>query len=299
MKNHIQSSLQVIFALVLLLMLGACASAPVESKQETKGLLWKIQSKSLSSESYLFGTMHSEDPRIAKIDGPVKQAFDQSPHFVLEVELDKVSTQAVLGQMYYTSGERLEHVLGKSLYKQALAAMEKRGMPEKMVSIMKPWAVFMILNMPEAETGEFLDALMYKTAKASGKKVTGLETLQEQVDVFDQMKMATQKELLRSTLEHQNDMDKIMDETIETYLTRDLDNILALNDKYLKLLSPEVGNIFTQRLLLDRNKRMTKRMLPLLKQGKTFIAVGALHLPGKEGIINLLAEQGYQLTPIH
>lgn len=284
------------FSLVFLV---ACASQPSTSQAFQKGLLWKVEAQQLATESYLLGTIHSEDPRVANLEGPAKEAFEQAKIFALEVELDPESSQTIIAYMYYDNKRSLRDVLSKSLYERSVKAMTERGMPETQVARMKPWAIFMVLNMPEATTGEFLDAILYQSAKQQKKSVHGLESIEEQINVFDQMALATQVSLLKATLDNQADMDKMLEETIEVYLSRDLTEIEALNAKYLTFLETDVADIFTQRLLIERNERMVQRLIPLMQQGKTFAAVGALHLPGEHGILELLAERGYKLTPVY
>ena len=283
--------------LFLTFLLLSCASNPASTEQQTKALLWKISAGQLQ-DSYLFGTMHSDDPRVLALSTDVEHAFHQSPQFALEVKLDKASTRAILTQMYYRDGQRLNAVVGEALFQKSLTALVKRGIPEKAVVLMKPWAVFMILNMPKNESGEFMDAILYQKALEEHKQITGLETLQEQVNVFDKMKLSTQVALLRSTLDTEDDINQMLEETTEVYLSKDLNKILALNDKYMKLLDPKVRKILTTRLLLNRNEIMVKRLIPVLKKGRTFIAIGALHLPGEKGVINLLRRRGYTVSPV-
>lgn len=299
MKRFAHTTFTRYIVFLLLFFLYACASVPSNSETLQKGLLWKIESQQLPGPSYLFGTIHSEDPRVATIEGVVKESFDQSSILALEIELDANSMKAIAAHMYYTDGQKLSDKLDEILYARALKAMSARGLPADMVLYMKPWAVFSVLSMPEAKTGEFLDAKLYKAAKQQNKQVNGLETIREQIDVFDKMKLETQISLLKVTLDNQSDFDKMLNETIDVYLSRDMQKIESLNAKYLNYLEPQVAEIFTQRLLVDRNKRMVDRMQSLLKKGNAFIAVGALHLPGEQGLIKQLTHLGYQLTPVY
>ncbi len=280
-------------------LLLSCAAVPSNSESLSTGLLWEIESPQLAVKSFLFGTIHSEDPRVTKIAGPVKEAFDNAKIFVLEVELDAASSQAVASYLYFTDGRSLNEVLNKDLYGRTLTAMSARGMPADVVARMKPWAVFTVLNMPEAETGEFLDAILYQQAQQQNKTIHALESIKEQLDVFDKMSLQTQISLLKVTLDNQAEMDVMLDEAIQLYLTRDMAKIESLNKKYTDYLEPEIAKIFTARLLIERNHRMVERMIPILKQGNVFVAVGALHLPGKQGIIKLLSDKGYKVRPIY
>lgn len=287
-----------ILILVLLFLLQACAAGPGNHKIVQHGLLWRIDSGQAISSSYILGTIHSDDKRVIQLREPIEKTFDQAKLFVLEVDLDKVSPELVSRYLYYQDERTLKAIAGESLYERSLRALMARGVPRERVNKMKPWAVFMVLNMPRNRSGDFLDALLFKRAKQKHKEIHGLETIEEQMNVFDQMALDTQIALLKVTLDNQADLDKLLDETVEIYLQKDLRKIEQLNTRYMRYLPPEVAKILMQRLLLDRNRRMVNRWLPLLKRGDAFVAVGALHLPGEQGILNLLAQQGYRLTPL-
>ncbi|HFE37114.1 MAG TPA: TraB/GumN family protein, partial [Gammaproteobacteria bacterium] len=205
----------------------------------------------------------------------------------------------VLKALYFTDGRQLKLLIDKALYAQSVAAMERRGLPESLTNKMKPWGVFTILNMPEQKTGLFLDAILYKSAKTQKKIIVGLETAEEQTAVFDEMPISSQVALLKSTLDHLPNMNQLLDEIIDVYLRRDLHGIVALNEEYETLFDEQLADEFTRRLVIDRNYRMTERMLPLLKKGNSFIAVGALHLAGEEGILNLLTQYDYEVRAVY
>ena len=267
----------------------------------SKGILWKVdKSSNLTTDkilpSYVFGTIHSEDERVTNLPEEINAAFTGSKIFAMEMILDEKTSKSILRNMYFNDGRTLKSVTSKDTYSQSIVAMEKRGMPEDLVNMMKVWAVFTVLNMPEQKTGLFLDALLYQSAKKHGKKVVGLESMQEQLAVFDGMKIETQVSLLETTLKSGEDLNEILDETIEIYLTHDLQKILDLNDRYLSYLDKKVADEFNDRLIIDRNRKMADRMIPLIEQGEAFIAIGTLHLPGSEGVLNLLRKKGYDVT---
>jgi len=294
-------TLSYFFIFILLLFTQGCANQPSEANTTQKksiGLLWKISKKNTPT-SYLFGTMHSEDERVISLPPAVTKAFKASTTFALEMALDETTTKSVLANMYFSDGKRLDQLLTSDVYKQTIKAMQEKGLPEDIVAHMKPWAIFTILNMPDQKTGLFLDALLYKSAQKLNKKIVGLETPKEQTDVFDGMPMDVQVSLLKSTLKNALDMDAILEKTLQVYLSKDLDAILVLNDKYLELVEKDVGDLFTKRLVTDRNHRMVERIIPQITQDKLFIAVGALHLPGEQGIINLLRNHGYEVQAIY
>jgi len=275
----------------------ACSSNPIREEPEKTsniGILWEVKQPEATS-CYVFGTIHSEDERVTKLPNAVNNAFNDAETLALEMKLDKETAQEVLKNLYFTDGRNLRPIIGDELFDRSVQAMGKKGLPARIVNKMKPWAVFTILNMPDQKTGLFLDAILFKNAQQQGKTIFGLESPQEQTAVFDDMPISSQVSLLKSTLDNMLDMNTLQDEVIDVYLSRDLDKIMALNEKYEALIDEKLAKEFTQRLVIDRNYRMVNRMLPMLQKGNCFVAVGALHLPGEEGILTLLKQRGYKV----
>lgn len=262
-----------------------------------QGLLWKIEADD-SAPSFLFGTMHSEDPEVVRLPAAARQAFDATRGLTLEVVLDAQSLLAMTAGLMLPQGETLESHIGAALYQRAVDAMAAYGMPEVMVSGMKPWAVAVTLITPPTETGEVLDLRLYREAVASGKPVDGLETPLEQLSVFDNLSDRDQVELLRDTLDNLPEMDRLLDQLKDAYLAGDLRRLTEISDRSMQDSDPQLVERFNKRLIDDRNHRMVERMRSRLQRGGQFIAVGALHLPGEEGVLNLLSQRGYRLTPI-
>jgi len=295
LKNY---RVSLLFTLVIFLFVG-CANNPTVNTEKisSTGLLWKI-AKPGTTPSYIFGTMHSEDKRVLEVSEAVNDAFVAANTFVMEMVLDDSNTKKIMQGMYFDDGRTLRSVTNDKIYRQSVEALAQKGMPEKIVRIMKPWAVFTVLSMPEQKTGLFLDAMLYEAALKQGKDVVGLETTQEQLDVFDEMNMKTQVSLLETTLDSADELNKILEETTDIYLSHDLLKIHDLNARYMALLDDDVAEEFNQRLLLDRNINMATRMMPSLEKGNAFIAIGALHLPGRTGVLSIVKNAGYAVTPV-
>ena len=294
-----------VFALLYALLLVSCAShaaAPavqhrVAASRFDHGLLWKIETPG-ARPSYLFGTIHVGDPRVIALPAPVGKALDGSDRFVMEALLDSESLAQMAKAMYFDDDRTLEQVIGKDLYAATRKALTARGIPDANVEKQKPWAVIMALSMPAPETGEFLDLVLETRAAKQGKPVAGLETMAEQIAVFNDLSMPDQVALLKEAVRTQPNLANDYGELIRAYLARDLRTLADVSDKH----DPEEDRLYrtvTERLLTQRNVRMQQRMAPFLKQGNAFIAVGAAHLAGEAGLLNLLDQAGYRVTPIY
>ena len=285
----------VLLAMVLFFPLAAMAQADTERGH---GLLWEI-SKSGQLPSHLFGTIHSEDPEVVALPAPVRQVFDAANSVVLEILMDTEAMMYSSTAMLMLDGRSLSDVLGMPLYKQVAEAIASRGIPELVLNRMKPWAVAVTLSTPALETGQVLDLVLYQDALQQDKAVYGLETMQEQLDLFDSLPESDQVILLRDAVDNLPELDAMNAELLAVYKQRDIEGLLAINETAMQTGDQRLAKDFQRRVIDDRNHRMAERMQPYLQQGKAFVAVGALHLPGKEGLLNLLEQQGYTVRRVY
>ena len=262
-----------------------------------KGILFRVEQAG-SPPSYLFGTIHSEDPRVVRLAPPVHKALAEAERVVLELELDGASIMAAANGMVFPDGRELPQVLGPELYQQVVTAAADR-IPEVLLKRYKVWVVATELSMPPVKTGEFLDLLLARYARLNGKQVVGLETVDEQLSLFDDMPEADQVQMLKDVLNYLPEMPMMFEELLQAYLERDLGGLMAVNEKYAEAGDSELEQTFQKRLIDDRNRRMVERLLPMLRQGRLFVGVGALHLPGEKGVLRLLQQQGYQVEAVY
>jgi uncharacterized protein YbaP (TraB family) len=163
---------------------------------------------------------------------------------------------------------------------------------------MKVWAAMMTLSVPPPQTGLFMDFSLSLRAAGAGLKVFGLETLEEQLSFLEKMPMEQQLALLDQALDEFDRVEEVHDEMVEHYLAGDLGGLEAKTDEQLNELAPEARDYFIEKGIVERNRRMVSAVLPRLAEGRVFIAVGALHLPGESGLIHSLREAGYDLNPL-
>ncbi|MGD2074082.1 MAG: TraB/GumN family protein [Gammaproteobacteria bacterium] len=280
--------------LTFLLCLLTAFAAPAAQRFEA-GLLWRVEREG-SQPSYVFGTMHSDHPNVVDLAPPVQRAFDQAGALILEVTLDSESLASLSTALLMRDGRSLEALVGQEVFGRAVAAMAGHGVPEVLVARMKPWAVAVTLMTPPARSGLVLDHVLYRKAVADGKPVEGLETPAEQVALFDSLTLQEQVVLLRDTLNHLPDIERMLIELREAWLQRDLAQLARINEISLRDTDPDIAAAFNQRIIIDRNHRMAERLEAPLREGNRFIAVGALHLPGSQGLLQLLSERGYRIT---
>jgi len=263
-----------------------------------QGLLWEIAAPG-RPPAYLFGTIHSGAPAVLALAAPVQQAFDAADSVVLEVLLDLDAMRYSSQLMLLGDGRLLSDITGKELYGKTSRAIRTRGIPDVVLERMKPWAAAVTLSMPAPEAGEALDMELYQQALQAGKQVFGLESIHEQLAIFDNMPEQDQLVLLRDAVENLAEIEAMQGELIAAWLRRDLGALMAINDAAMQTADRQLAAEFQDRLIVRRNQLMAERLQQYLKDGKVFVAVGALHLPGETGLLNLLEQRGYAVRALY
>lgn len=286
-----------VFSPLLLLLFLLLVTGGIQAQSEN-ALLWRIETPQ-GAVSHLFGTIHSEDPRVLALPVPVRQAFAAARTLVLEMDLGREQAAEMGRAMILPAEKNLQQLLGDELYRQSVTAMAGRGYTEAVVNRLYPWAIVLTLNMPKAETGEFLDYVLYRQALERGMAVHGLEQMQEQLSVFTSLSLDEQISLLRDTLRELDHFAEQFERLLEAYLKRDLRALAELGEQSMQGSDPQLQQRFMAALLDERNRLMANRLLPLLQEGGVFAAVGALHLPGENGLLALLRQQGLRIAPVY
>lgn len=284
--------------LKLLLLVAAGVLPGGAAAADEQGLLWRVEDAA-ARPSYLFGTIHSDDPRVNQLPMPVKSALDASDSYVMEVVLDEAAILQLAVASMLPPDQSLDDLLDEKAYRRTVEAMARYGYPEPAVARLKPWVVLTTLSTPRPRGGEILDLVLFTRADGLGKRIHGLETVEEQVAVLDQIPMADQIAALVDTLEHLDQLEASFDEIFAAYLSRDLARLAALSDEHLHFGDSEANEALLERLIDQRNVRMVERLQTRLREGGAFIAVGALHLPGEQGLIALLRARGYRVSPVY
>lgn len=263
-----------------------------------RGLLWRVEHPDADEPSYVFGTIHSAREAVVDLPDAVAAAFDSAERYRFELDFSQVDQATAMQHMMYGDGSTLPEALNDDLWERTRDAAAQRGIPESSLKRLKPWAVALTLSMPRQNPTQTLDYQLYERARARNKPVAGLETMDEQMSIFDDLETSLQIEFLRNTVRYheQEQLEPLFDELIELYLDADLAGMVEVGEEHPGLGSADDQEAFMQRLVEQRNRIMVTRMGSALRKGGTFVAIGALHLPGEDGIIRRLEEQGYAVT---
>lgn len=279
---------RLLFAVLLSSLLAAAQGLAGEA------LVYQV-SRDGHSPSYLVGTMHSEDPRVTGLLSEFAPLIERADIVALEMLPDAV-TMLVVGAATLLPGDQsLRRLIGDERFVALSAAATRLGLPVEVMDRLKPWAAAVMLGMPAAETGRFLDMEIYLQALARQQRTVGLETAAEQLAVFDGMSHEVQLVLLDEMVKNATDMPRQMEGLTAAYLSGDLDRLDRLAREQYGDMPPAVRQWFDEVLLDRRNARMLERLSPVLDEGTVFVAVGALHLGGESGLIAGLRRLGYRV----
>jgi uncharacterized protein YbaP (TraB family) len=278
-----------------------------------RALLWRVEAKTPGGQpSHLFGTVHITDPRVHELPPAVRSALDKSRKVALELKemspakmaLAMMAVKNVTSLMMFTSGKGLTELLTADELRKVQDAVGKSGIPPASAHLMRPWFVYARLSIPECETLRsgaglpVLDQMIGETAAKAGKPVVGLETVEGQLRAMSELPLETQVQLLKSSLATLDRVDDQMETLTRFYLARDIGAIWPFGMKFIAKagFDPSMLTPFLRDVVERRNAVMRDGAVRLVEEGGAFIAVGAPHLPGKLGLVELLRQAGYTVT---
>ena len=281
----------------MLVLLVSLAVAAQGNLQGDRALFWSIQ-KDGQPAGYLLGTIHSEDPRVLDFSKEFLDRLGSNQVFAMELVPDMLTLERLTGYMHLPPGKSLESVIGADRYQALKAALSAYRVPETFFSRMKPWAAMMTLSTPPPETGFFMDLSLSLRASGKGLEVIGLETLEQQLSFLENMPMEMQLSLLDQAIAESGQVVDVHNKMVNAYLENDLQSLQRLSDEQLEEVGEIASRYFTESGIHERNIRMARVLLSQLENNSVFAAVGALHLPGEKGLLNILRQHGYDMTPM-
>ena len=265
----------------------------------SQSLLWKISGKHLEHPSYLYGSIHIQDERVFAFDSVVWNAFNSCDAFAMEVLLDEVNPKELRAAMYMPKGKTLSGMMSKEDFHLLDSIFRKAtGTSVMFCNTLKPFFISssMLQSSLRQDKNQALDMFLLDTARKVGKKCYGVEKLQTQIDAIDAISLKEQIRILSEALHKDytdtNQTNIEFDNLLNAYLEADFDKIFDLTK------DESLPKKFNQVFLVDRNIGMAKSLIHLMSTQSVFCTVGAAHLAGKKGVINILRKKGYIVEPI-
>ncbi|MDX2428380.1 MAG: TraB/GumN family protein [Xanthomonadales bacterium] len=280
----------------LLMLMGPSVVPAGQNSESDRALFWSIQ-KNGQQAGYLLGTIHSEDPRVLDFSEDFLHKLKENEVFAMEMIPNLPTLERLTAYMNYPPGKSLESVIGNERYTALQSALSGNQVPAEFLSRMKPWAAMIALSTPRPETGFFMDFSLSLRASGSGLELVGLETLEQQLSFLENMPMPMQLSLLDQAIAEYGQVLEVHDQMVDTYLENNLVALQLLSDEQLEAVGENASDYFMESGIHARNQRMAQALLQQLENKTVFVAVGALHLPGEEGLLNILRQHGFELSP--
>jgi uncharacterized protein len=286
-----------------LFLLGSlfCMAQPHHEKlaanPDGNSLLWEVSGKGLKENSYLFGTFHLMCKGDILISEQLKKAMSNAAAVYMELDMDDPSViMGGLMMINMKGGKKLPDLYTAAEYKKVSSYFkDSLHMPITFLEGTKPYFLIAMLypKMMPCKTVSGVEEELVRLAKREKKPVNGLETMQFQASVFDSIPYEQQaKELLKS-IDSMAVYAKYFDTMVQVYKSQQL---AAMENLFSK---SEFGMQDHQEILLDsRNKNWVVQLKSIMHEKPVFVAVGAGHLVGANGLIALLKKEGYTVKPL-
>jgi len=282
--------------LLSLLLYGFFSITAANAQQLENSTLWKISGNGLEKPSYLFGTIHITCD--ASLDSDIKKALDETTQLVLELDMDDPTMQSkMMGGMYMRDGKTLKDYVSEEEF-LAIDSLftNQAGMSINMMQNIKPFFLTSMLypKMIDCPMESFELELM-KVTKEQNEEVYGLETIEDQLQVFETIPYEDQvADLIRMAKDNLEYDKATFADLLKVYKSEDINAMLDMMDDENNKITAKHQDI----LLKNRNINWIPKIEKYAKAQPTFFGVGAGHLAGEYGVIKLLRKAGFTVTAV-
>jgi hypothetical protein len=285
-----------IIVALLTFVIWSATSWPLPAQE--KSLLWQVSRDDKSI--FLLGSIHYLRKENYPLNQTILNALDASKRLVLEIDLNRTSAesarQATLEKAVYRDGTNLAQNISPQTYELASRRASELGLDMRILNPMKPW--FAALTMVAINLQRMgldpkfgVDRHLAERAKSSGKPTSGLETLESQLSIFDQLSKQEQESMLRETVGELERLNRDINEIVQSWLKGDDNRLMTL----LLTGMQEYPDLY-EKVLVDRNRRWVGNIEKLVQQGSgAMVVVGAAHLLGKDSVVEMLKAKGYSV----
>jgi uncharacterized protein len=281
--------------LPLFLTLFATATAQAAERQH---VLWSLQGK--TNTVYLLGSVHFLKPT-EQLPAAVDAAYAEAEQLLMEIDMDDLdplhAQQVTLELGMLPSGETLESQLGSATYAKVSAEAREIGVEPMMLNRFRPWlAALTLVQLQLVKMGlnanSGVEQRFVARARTDRKEIKGLETLREQLAIMANLPLKQQREFLLYSVEDTERAAREIDNLISAWREGNTDELAKLMtegfEKYPDLYRP---------MTVDRNRKWISPLEGLLDDRDDYLViVGALHLVGKDSVIDLLEKRGHKIT---
>ncbi len=273
-----------------------------------QGLLWRIEKKG-AQPSHLFGTFHADDPRLMRMVEKAAPEIRKSKTAATEIgDMTKLAKALTVARITLKAMSGAENTLAlvkdEARRKRIEAMLPDRMLDAASADKMQPWLLLTMFALPVCQLTradkETVDDRVVAIANEKKIPVEALETVDEQLDAISSVDGDFVGRYLSSIADRPEMIDDAFETMIRLYAESRVAAALPAMRHAFKMSDAEfeLNKVFTKKLLGDRNLRMAERAAPMIDKGGAFLAVGALHLAGEDGLVELFRKRGYKVTRV-
>jgi len=270
----------------------------VETDSVENALLWKISGNGIKKPSYIFGTIHVLPKADFFFTPAMEKAFTSCKELIMEVDMEitpELQMQMVQGMML-PDGKSLADYMNKADYDKYMIylkdSLKLSPLNLFLIPKIKPLFSFTLILQDKLSEPVSFEQYFQKLAKKQKMKISGLESLQEQMDIINSIPVEEQVALITDSTAYDADVLKGYYEMVDWYKAQEINKLKDAADDE-KLIRK-----YSDRLISNRNKYWISIIEEKIKKHPCFIAIGAGHLTGNDGLIKLLRAIGYKLEPV-
>ena len=295
-KMNTTKRMKTVTLLAIGMILGACATQRSKTQDEPSSLLWKIEGKGLEKPSYLYGTIHLICPEDFFLNDATKKALNEVEHIAMELDMDDPAMLAKMQQVSMDpEGKNFSTDMDEEDVKVINDFLRSNyGADLSQLGILKPFALYsmvIIKNLPCEAPASYEQAFVKEAAQRE-IEITGLETVEYQMGLFDNIPQAELIEWITEAITKNEAAKKEFEQMVEAYKAQNLSSLSEI------IMANEQFAGYADVLLYERNKNWISAIEKLAGDKPTLIAVGAGHLGSDQGVITLLQKEGYKVSPV-
>ncbi|WP_372793941.1 TraB/GumN family protein [Pontiella sp.] len=268
---------------------------------QAKSTLWKVSSE--KGAMYIQGSAHILKAENYPLAPEIEQAYSNAATLVLEVDMGEMMSprtqQLILSKAMLKQPDSLQTMLSPEVYTQLETVAAESGIPLAALQQFKPWFATMTLTIVKMKKMGLdenlgLDRHFYTRAQQDGKKVIGLESIDFQIALFNSLAEENPDDFVTRALAEIDQIEHELNRLLEAWETGDLQALETIINRCFIDYPKQYKTFIT-----DRNKAWVRQLDDMLNSGEThMVVVGAGHLPGEEGVINLLKKQGFSVEQL-
>ncbi len=279
------------------------AFAQDADQSDARHMLWRVASQDGTTEGYLVGSVHAMKEDAYPLDPVFEDAFSEAEVLAFEVNYDsmQVKARSLVGRLaVYPEGKTLESELDPETYSMLASRTEKLNMNLVQLQRMEPWMISVMIPTAQMQRAGYseewgIDQHFFDKAKEADKPRRAFETAEEQLRLFDDLPPEKQEAYLRYSLEQADRTVENIDQLVHHWKSGNAEGIDSLVAGKMRVQAPDLYEV----LITNRNEQWMTRLTDLLEADEQpMVVVGAGHLVGEDGLVQMLDEKGYQLEQL-